>query len=73
MKDKFGAMLLMRAKAKSAPESDFGYEEEEEEYEGGFEREGKRIAAADLIDAIRSHDEIQVMEALSTFVKLCKG
>lgn len=43
-----------------------------EDEPGGYEREGMRIAAQDLIDAIRTKDSISVMDALETFVNLCK-
>lgn len=51
---------------------DMDYGAEEEDEAGGFEREGMRIAAADLIQAIRSDNEIKAMDALETFINLCK-
>lgn len=69
-------MFLMLLKKKMMEQDDdYGYDMDDDMMEdepGGFEREGMRIAAADLIEGIRSRNEIQVMSALESFVKACK-
>jgi hypothetical protein len=70
--------FLMMLKAKQSRGEDMGWDmgpDMDDEYEdeaGGFERDGMRIAAADLIQAVRSGNEIKAMDALETFFNLCK-
>lgn len=61
---------------KRAMMEDYGPSMDSPEYEdepGGFDRESMRIAAADIIQAIRSKNEIQLMDALETFVNCCRN
>lgn len=71
MKSKMMYLLQKKAMKPQAPEMDDFFEAEMEDEPEGFERETMRIAAADLIEAIRSKNEIAVMDALETFMSCC--
>ena len=69
-------MMLLKERSRS-PRMDYGHDEDEygPEYEdetSGFDQEGKRIAAMDLVQSIRSGDEKGVMTALESFISCCK-
>ena len=81
MMDKAKLLMLLKKKSMGKPsmmmmgpsmDDDYEDESEMEDEPGGYEREGMRIAAQDLIDAIRDKDSLSVMDALERFMSMCK-
>ena len=68
MDKKMKLMMMLSKKNSMMDDMEYGMEDES----GGFEREGMRIAAADLIQAIRSGNEVSCMDALEAFISMCK-
>lgn len=78
MMDKAKLLMILKKKSMGKPSmmgpfmDDYEDESEMEDEPGGYEREGMRIAAQDLIEAVRSKDALSVMDALERFVNMCK-
>lgn len=69
-------MLLKKKSMEDHGPDRYGFDEsewdDEEDEVGGFEREGMRAAVQDFMSAVRSGEDIKAMDALETFIRLCR-